>query len=256
MPGLFLGCHSQLSLYATGRTTGCVLDCGGGVTWAAPFFDAELLHRGLRRLPFGGKRITDWLHGHIDKRMREAASVARSEEYHLASHVKHSLCYVAVGDTCDDIYKRDCAVLLEKGERKLPGYELPDGNIIKFGNERIRGPECLFNPSLFDDMLIQYPKSDTSTHTIEEKMEIQNDLYNNIILSGGSTKFKGFQQRFSQEISAKVPLQKTNIVSAPEYGAWKGGSIMGSMSTFSALCLTKQHFEEIGPHLVQRHLPF
>eukprot|EP00941_MAST-03F_sp_MAST-3F-sp1_P000331 g331.t1 len=315
-PGLYLGCHQQLSLYSTGRTTGCVLDIGGGVTFAAPFHDGELLKRGLRRLPFGGGRITDWFHCIMRKRLRESASFARSEGLpivrtrvpgilgrDLADHVKKKLGYIALGETHIDIYKRQCAMLEKKGEGSLPGYELPDGNIFQIGTERIQGPESLFHPELLNNMVMPVPKSATSpggpaaimtleplswrekgrwgarcgktrdslpgvheivAEAIEENginsdtpqgLEVKADLYRNIVLSGGTSKTKGFAQRFEQEFS-ELATAKVEITEACEYATWVGASLLASLQTFSGLCLTKQHFEEIGPHLVGKHMNF
>ena len=47
---------------------------------------------------------------------------------------------------------------------------------------------------------------------------------------------------------------KTKIIAPPErkYSAWIGGSILGSLSTFWQMCISKQEYDESGPSIVHR----
>jgi actin-related protein len=49
---------------------------------------------------------------------------------------------------------------------------------------------------------------------------------------------------------------KTKIIAAPErkYSVWIGGSILGSLSTFGQMWISKQEYDECGPSIVQRYL--
>merc|ERR1712000_268220 len=83
-------------------------------------------------------------------------------------------------------------------------YELPDGNVITIGNERFRCPEVLFQPSLIGKEAQGI--HDTTFQTIMKcDVDIRKDLYNNIVLSGGSTMYPGIGERMAKEIKALAP---------------------------------------------------
>jgi actin-related protein len=74
------------------------------------------------------------------------------------------------------------------------------------------------------------------------------NLYNNIVLAGGSTLLPGFYERFDYEIkNLAMHSTKTDInVSADlhrKYAAWIGGSMMASFSTFQDMAIKREDYE-------------
>ena len=61
VPALYVALPAFLSLFASGRTTGIVLDCGAGVTYAAPIYEGCIIAHGLLRLDLGGSDLTAWM---------------------------------------------------------------------------------------------------------------------------------------------------------------------------------------------------
>lgn len=64
-------------------------------------------------------------------------------------------------------------------------------------------------------------------------MDLKNEIWSNIILSGGNTMFRGFKDRLLTELRIENSNLKS-IVSKPErrYAAWIGGSIVSSIQSF------------------------
>ncbi|VDN36233.1 unnamed protein product [Dibothriocephalus latus] len=86
-------------------------------------------------------------------------------------------------------------------------------------------------------------------------LDIRKDLYSNIVLSGGSTMYPGIADRMNKELTSLAPSSmKIKIIAPPErkYSVWIGGSILGSLSTFQQMWITKQEYDESGPQIVHR----
>lgn len=61
VPAFFVSMQAMLSLYASGETTGIVLDCGDGVTHVAPVCSGFAISSAILRADFGGRDITRYL---------------------------------------------------------------------------------------------------------------------------------------------------------------------------------------------------
>jgi centractin len=82
-----------LSLYASGRTTGLVLDCGAGTTSATPVFQGFALPHAIERVDLAGRDVTL----HLQRLLRRAGYTFRtSAELEVVRDIKESLCFVAL----------------------------------------------------------------------------------------------------------------------------------------------------------------
>lgn len=61
-PKLYLGNQAVLSLFATGRTTGTVIDSGYGITHAVPIYEGYALPFATKEIPICGKDLTKYMH--------------------------------------------------------------------------------------------------------------------------------------------------------------------------------------------------
>ena len=65
----------------------------------------------------------------------------------------------------------------------------------------------------------------------------------------------GIADRMQKEITCLAPSSMKIKVIADSHrqnGAWIGGSILGSLSTFQDIWISKQEYDECGPNIVHR----
>lgn len=237
VPAFYVGIQQALALYASGRTTGIIADCGYEFISAVPIYEGFVLPHAVIKSKIGGKDLDNHLLNLLAGRGYQVADPS------FITAIKESLCYVAVD------YKQELEKTSEVPEEP---YSLPDGSVLKLKEEKFNCPELLFQPSIGN--YNQVGLSECVNRAIQKcNNSIRKDLYGNVVFCGGTTLFPGIAERLTKEISPKANSQVTvDSPSERKYSVWIGGSILTSLSSFQQMWVSKAEYDESGPEIVHR----
>eukprot|EP01083_Nonionella_stella_P273983 929753_1 len=273
-PSFYVANQSALSLFAEGKLNGTVIQSGYDVTNIVPCYEGIALRDAVVRLDLGGENVTEYLIKLLNERGYLITNT--SSEREVVADIKKKLGFIAL-DYNEALYKGTFTPEFEVD------YELPDGLMLAVSSERFQCAEVLFDPRLIG--LEQDGIHHGLCNSIKKcDKEMQCDLFENIVFSGGNTMFDGIDERLLKEVKALVSnktlvdgylrqnyvKQSTNslykdIVDLlndytsfqPKLGSsqkgkrmylpWIGGSVVASTSEFENVCITMDEYNESGP---------
>ena len=242
---------SSLSLYATGRTSGLVVQCGETRTYTVPIYEGFPLYHALNKTKIGGRDLTEIfrkgiLEHNIDIKEGDIHTLRQVKEKTCSVPVEHNYSFY-MDESNEDIIKRETQL-----------FKLPDEKIVSIPRRtRIIASELLFTPEVFEEkknengIINLITGSIKKTEMIDKKFK--ENLIENIVLSGGTTMMEGFADRVYNDLynfkDPSLELEYEPIVIAENnraIGKWIGMSMIASMSAFDKLFIKKAEYQELG----------
>jgi actin-related protein len=235
----YVAIQAVLSLYASGRTTGVVVDCGDGVSHTVPIYEGYSMPHAIQRINLAGRDLTDY----ICKILTESKiNLHTSAERESAKKIKEDLCYVSM----------NFAEEVDNFAGKEKTFELPDMSVVTVHNQIIRCPELMFKPSMDGKEMMGL--HELAKKTVDDcDLDVRKDLLCNIVMSGGTTMFPNMPERLQAEIEGLVAEgAKVKVIAPPErmITVWLGGSILASLSTFGRMWINSTSQPDVVPPIV------
>jgi len=275
--GLNIGVQAVLALYAqwcndvkvddgmgaSPDLTGMVVDSGDALTHVIPVADGYVISSCIQEIPLGGKHVTEFVSDMLRDRGEPVPPEQRLE---AARQIKEQHSYLS-RDVVEEYQKFDQDA---KRFKSLSGVfpKTKEKWSIAIGYERFLAPEIFFNPEIFVDTVTK-PLPDLVDRCIMGcPMDYRRRLYNNIVLSGGSTTFTHFKERLQRDLQVVVDTRLAQVQAsaggaAPRsipvqvrggkrrnqqrFAAWLGGSLFAAEPNFASHCKTKKEYDEYGP---------
>ena len=243
---------SSLSLYATGRTSGLVVQCGETRTYTVPIYEGFPLYHALNKTKIGGRDLTEIFRRGI---LEEKIDI-KEGDIHTLRQVKEKTCCVPVEQNYEFYLDENNEDIINK-ETQL--FKLPDETIVSIPRKtRITASELLFTPSILEEkkneqgLINLITGSIIKTEMIDKKFK--ENLIENIVLSGGTTMMEGFADRVYQDLynykdNNQFELEYEPVIIAENnraIGKWIGMSMIASMSAFDKLFIKKSDYQELG----------
>lgn len=239
VPAVYVAPQPVLSLLASGRVTGVVVDSGYGVTQVVPIYEGYAVTHAISSIDLAGSDVTDHLNRALNKRGFQFTTP--TEKAHVAQ-IKERECRIALDYTSE----------MQGDETRI--CQIDAERWATLDMECILCPEVLFQPGLAG-------KGFGGIHEIVHEAiqrcdaDMRSELWNNIVLFGGTSMIPGFVKRIHKELTVLAPSAVRLQVIAPpdrEASAWIGGSILSSMPWFEQMCISSEEFEEMGPSIVHQ----
>ncbi|CAB3410093.1 unnamed protein product [Caenorhabditis bovis] len=285
VPAYYLSKNVVLSCFAQGRTHGLMVDSGATQTSVVPVYDGYAVVHAVVKCPLGGDVICQQLEHMLNEQKIEVVPTYKIASKEIVNEgekpkwaMKKNL--PEVTESYDKFMKKqiledmsasilqlcDQTIDLEYAD-KLPStpYAFPNGFHKEFLAERIKLPECLFDLNyLRGDIKKEGLMNVAHMAAMSANMadiDIRPTLFSNVTVTGGNSLILGFTERLNHALAMKCPPTiKLRVAAAPttaerKFGAWIGGSILGSLGTFQQMWVSKSEYEETGKMIVDKKCP-
>ena len=241
-PAVYVANQAALALLGCGLTTGLVYESGDSVSHSVPIYEGHTLNHATFHGNLAGHDLTESLGQMLSKQGLQFNNQSSFND--TVRDLKEKLCYVALD------YETESQAMNNRTEKL---FKLPDGQEFSLDQECFQCPEALFMPTLIQSDTASGIHDNCYKSITSCDIDLREELYGNIVLSGGNTMFPGIADRMHKEMSNIAPPNlKIKVIARPERNCltWTGGSMLGSLSSFQQMLISRQEYEETGVYIV------
>eukprot|EP00761_Pharyngomonas_kirbyi_P013660 gb/GECH01013689.1/.p1 GENE.gb/GECH01013689.1/~~gb/GECH01013689.1/.p1 ORF type:complete len:401 (+),score=92.37 gb/GECH01013689.1/:1-1203(+) len=248
-PALYMANQADLSLNVDRRRKNAlVIDMGYTKTEIVPVVNGQTQYHATSSIPIGGRDLTQYLM-QLTEHHQEIISPSK-REFDIQNQNKERFGYVALDPSKE---RSSIAKHPDTYERSAPRF--CDDNII-LREERFQCTEPLFQPNLCRKNAPGIPIA--ATRCINQcHPDVHRELYRNIILIGGSSKFEGMKERIIRELQLLSPekdvqINVTTLSDNAQIVAWKGGALFASDVSFPQKTVSLKEYQENGSSIIHQ----
>ena len=250
---LYFSFEEILSIYANESVTGVIVSLGNQSTRITPIYEGYVISHATNFRSVGAKDVVNIVKKEvINQGMSMRSSVEDQDTMQKNIRIaSEELCYVSIDPSVEDNKWNN-------SDKLARSFRLIDNDFISLEKTRYQAVEALFRNEPLSITKELGNLAEAVVESIQKcDRDLAKDLYSNIILTGGASKYEGFLERFTREIRMVAPqnieinvsLSTTSISSG-----WTGGSIITSIDIFydRKLWITKEEYDEKGSSVVER----
>ncbi|WBW73646.1 SWI/SNF and RSC complex subunit Arp42 [Schizosaccharomyces osmophilus] len=285
-PAFYLTKQAVCAAFASNKATALIVDLGTDNATVTPVVDGIAVRKGIVKQLVAGNFLNANIKSLFSKmninavphyQVARKSIVIESSRPGNAEEVKPAVFYDPIDGLTDSYkefknkriveeWKESVLETLEtpfdefKASTKNPKhFEFPDGSNYQFGVDRFRVGEILLNPSFAsnDSSESTPPENAVGLHNLVYQSivacesELRSQLFNNIVLTGGTSLIPGLTERLQGELQRLAPGNRVNVHTSGDStyrsnASWLGGSILASLDNFQHLWVSKQEYDEVG----------
>lgn len=311
VPAAYLAKSAVLAAYASGRTTGLVLDIGHSGASAVPVLEGAVVKDKMIRTNVGGRALSTalrsqlaadghqvrplWAFKRTLTRRSDGTVEGSSSTPVLVPDITESYGQFANMRIIEEIKAGLCRVDdnnrggVSQSVASEATWELPDGNIIRMGEDKFEaaeetifgelphvsnGPDSEVRLSYVQQMVknVGSNGAPVGQHAVTSRgvdgmvvdairmceQSTHRDMYAGVCLTGGTAHMNGLYERISAGLAEtyhKVRVLAATGAMDRKYCSWTGGSILGTFSEFQRLWISKKDYDESGSSFVHQRDP-
>ncbi|XP_068618883.1 uncharacterized protein [Battus philenor] len=236
-PSLCIRPQSVLALYGYGVTTGICVDIGCDNASITPVYQGGPITYAQMQTNLGGNQVSEYL----KKELYERGLYAGSQNDETIEIIKRKCLYITP----------DAAISIKDCCKK---FCLPDGNEVNVSQEVFMAAEMIFQPDLIACDKCNYIPLHKSVvmSALKCDAELRPELYEAVLLCGGSSMIPGVGPRLNTEIENLTECPVSVSTSPEGYSVpWLGGAIFASLPEAKQLWVSKKRYEDYGEKIVK-----